>query len=119
MERFAESWLNFFLSLTDIVFGTTIVPKYSNWERKEAKNLSPSPPLLVPIKAILPIKQSRQFFVESETHVIAFVNIGGDPPLYSGAQKIKALLFSNSWLNSWATSLSVSIPGIYNGRLYN
>ena len=46
-----------------------------------------------------------QLSVETDNQVIAFVNIGGDPPLYSGAQKIKPLDFINNSLKLLTASV--------------
>ena len=58
---------------------------------KEVKNLKPAPPLCVAMIAFLFTNVDLQLSVETDNQVIAIVNIGGDPPLYSGAQKIKPL----------------------------
>ena len=108
--------MNSLFLFTDIVLGITTVPIYSNCERKDLKNVTPSPPLFVPINASFPLKPSLQLSVDNDIHVIAFVNIGGEPPLYSGAQKINALAFSNSLLYSFAILLSEFKSGIYKGR---
>ena len=41
--------------------------------------------------AFLLLKTLLQSSVETDSQVIVLVNIGGEPPLYSGAQKINPL----------------------------
>ena len=61
--------------------------------------------------AYLSLNPSRQFAVVTDIQVNALVNIGGRPPLYSGAQKTNPFAFSNSALKALAVSFSVSISG--------
>ena len=90
----------------------TSVPIYSNCERNATRNRWPEPALLVAMTAYLFLNPSRQFAVVTDIQVKALVNIGGSPPLYSGAQKTNPSAFSNSALSSLAVSFLVSIPGM-------
>ena len=61
----------------------------SNCTLNVDKNLEPAPPLCVAINAFLFENALLQWSVVTDSQVIALVKIGGDPPLYSGAQNIR------------------------------
>ena len=84
----ADFSLKGLLLFTIMVLGKTITPRCSNCIRNVDKNLAHAPPLCVPMRAFLFEKSSLKLSVITDNHVITFVSIGGEPPLYSGAQKI-------------------------------
>ena len=118
----AESFFREEELLTVIGLGITIDPRCSNCIFIDLKNLSPPPPLWVPIKAILSMNESLQDPPETEIHAIALETIGGIDPLYSGAQKIRPFDYFISSIKDKATGLysacfSLKTASVYNGSI--